>query len=345
LSGCVSVGPKGIERDRFDYVSAISESWKRETLLNLLKTRYQDAPIFLDIASVINQYSVEHELDVGLSAEIYNKGEPSFISPGVGAKGTYTDRPTITYSPLMGERFASSLLKPLPLPAILILIQSGYPADYVFWICAQSIQGLRNRKSIPMGAQPADPEFYELLELFKKLKDSGMVAIRSRTINSKETAVIFFKHPNSEASSKTLKRLIQLLELNTGILEFPVMPGSVPLNDKEINIFSRSLLQIMAEYASYIEVPDSDISEGRVYDPRRVYSGTPNPFPQLIRVHNGVEKPEQTYVAVSYRGSWFWIDDRDLHSKSMFYFLMILFSFTERGTAEQAAPVITVPTN
>ena len=55
MAGCSAVGPATIDRDRFDYVSAISESWKRQTLLNLLKTRYLDAPVFMDVASVINQ--------------------------------------------------------------------------------------------------------------------------------------------------------------------------------------------------------------------------------------------------------------------------------------------------
>ena len=54
LAGCVAVGPPTVARDRLDYVSAISESWKRQTLLNLLKTRYYDAPVFMDVASVIN---------------------------------------------------------------------------------------------------------------------------------------------------------------------------------------------------------------------------------------------------------------------------------------------------
>jgi len=44
--GCVSVGPGTIDRDRFAYTDAISESWKRQMLLNLVKIRYADAPIF-----------------------------------------------------------------------------------------------------------------------------------------------------------------------------------------------------------------------------------------------------------------------------------------------------------
>jgi hypothetical protein len=61
-------------------------------------------------------------------------------------------------------------------------------------------------------------------------------------------------------------------------------------------------------------------------------------------VRNG-KKPDDAFVAVPYRDHYFWFDDRDIHSKGMFFFLMILFSLTERGQDEQAAPVLTVPTN
>jgi hypothetical protein len=101
----------------------------------------------------------------------------------------------------------------------------------------------------------------------------------------------------------------------------------------------------MTEYASFIDVPASDISEGRVYGSKQARFGADQQFPPLINVHNSTAKPEKAYVAVSYRDRWFWIDDRDIHSKAMFYFLMTLFSFTERGESEQMMPVITVPAN
>ena len=47
LAGCASVGPPTVTRDRFDYVATISDSWKRQTLLNLLKVRYTDAPVWV----------------------------------------------------------------------------------------------------------------------------------------------------------------------------------------------------------------------------------------------------------------------------------------------------------
>jgi hypothetical protein len=39
LSGCASIGPGTVARDRFDYVTAISDSWKSQMLFNLVKLR------------------------------------------------------------------------------------------------------------------------------------------------------------------------------------------------------------------------------------------------------------------------------------------------------------------
>jgi hypothetical protein len=345
LAACAGIGPKTVARDRFDYVSAISESWKSQTLLNLLKTRYQDAPIFLDVASVIGQYALEQEVGLGVSGEIYNRGEPSFFSPEITARGRYTDRPTITYNPLMGENFARSLLKPIPIGSILLLVQSGYPIDQVLRICIQAINGLKNHFSTRVGGRKADPEFYEVLTLLRQIQMMDGISFRSTLTDKKESVVMSFREPKTEAQVLKLKRLLHLLGLQADAREFTVVYGAFPVNEKEIAILSRSMIQVMSEYASYIEVPHSDIAEGRVSVPEQKSAEAKVQFPPLIRVRNGTSKPEDAFVAVSYRKHWFWIDDRDLHSKGTFYFLMLMFSFTERGEIGRAAPIITVPTN
>jgi hypothetical protein len=67
LAGCSGIGPGTVERDRFDYVNALSDSWKKQMLLNLVKIRYLDAPVFLGVSSVISQYAVEGKIDLGVS--------------------------------------------------------------------------------------------------------------------------------------------------------------------------------------------------------------------------------------------------------------------------------------
>ena len=51
LAGCSAFGPTTIPRDRFDYSGALAESWKNQMLLNLVKMRYFDLPVYLRITS------------------------------------------------------------------------------------------------------------------------------------------------------------------------------------------------------------------------------------------------------------------------------------------------------
>lgn len=344
LAGCTGIGPQTIDRDRFDYVSAISDSWKRQTLLNLLKTRYLDAPVFMDVASVINQYALEQEVGLGVSGEIYNKGEPSFLSPEIGVRGRYTDRPTITYNPLMGENYARSVLKPIPNSAILLLAEAGYPIDDVLRTCVQTINGLDNRMGGGPALRAADPEFYELLKLLRRIQIREGIVMRARSVDGKKTLSVLFRPPDASFSAE-LKRIKQLLDLDPDAREFQVVSSSYATDRREIAILGRSILQIFSAYAAFIDVPEHHVSQGRVVASEQDSLATASGFQPLIQVHNGNTKPGNAFVSVPYRGHIFWIDDRDLHSKNMFFFLMILFSFTERGLGGQTAPVLTVPTN
>ena len=39
LAGCTHLGPKTVAGDRFDYSTAIADSWKQQTLLKIMKLR------------------------------------------------------------------------------------------------------------------------------------------------------------------------------------------------------------------------------------------------------------------------------------------------------------------
>lgn len=338
IAGCAGIGPRTVDRDRFDYISAISESWKRQTLLNLVKTRYMDAPVFMDVTSVINSYAVEAQLQAGFSWQDAPLGNIQTL----GGSGKYTDRPTISYSPLMGERFTESLMRPLPVAGILFLIQAGYSADYVFRICVQTVNGIRNRYGGRIMGQDADPDFIELIGLLRHVQRVGGLGMRVKPVGEEEAVVMFFRPSTDEVVTREVKRIREILSLDPDAMEFRVVYGSMAANTKEIAILSRSMLQILIEYASYIDVPESDAAEGRVFAPKKGGTETESLLPPLIRVRNDASKPGDAYVAVRYRDRWFWIDDRDFHSKTLFYFMMILFSLTERGGGQEA-PVITVP--
>ena len=155
FTACRSIGPQTIPKDQFDYSTAIADSWKRQMLLNIVKMRYGEPPVFLDVASVINQYSLEGSVNAGANLNAGLTGKDVY---SLGGNATWADRPTITYQPLSGDKFTRALLTPVPPDRILWLIQSGFSADFVLRLATRSINGVRNHVDMPGLQHPADPE-------------------------------------------------------------------------------------------------------------------------------------------------------------------------------------------
>ena len=98
-AGC-TIGPSTMTRDRFDYTAAVAESWKSQMLLNLVKLRYSDTPVFLDVGQIVSGYTMQSTFSA--AGSIFNTGT---IVPGVpnssiglGAQGRFNDtaRPSPT---------------------------------------------------------------------------------------------------------------------------------------------------------------------------------------------------------------------------------------------------------
>jgi len=338
LSGCASIGPETVTRDRFDYTAAISDSWKHQMLLNMVKMRYGDAPVFLDVSSVISQYQIAAQINLGAT---FNNN-PWGTSQILGGSGTYVDRPTITYSPIMGDKFARSLMSPIPPPAILSLLQTGYPVDLVFRMLVHEINGIGNRYGGEARLRPADPEFYPLLERMRKVQSAGGIGMRLKKVDKEEAALMVFRPKRDAATDSLVHDIRRTLGLDPNASDFRVVYGSVPSDDKEIAILTRSILDVIVDLSADIEVPAVHVEETRV-NPAFAERAAGEKIPSLIRIRSSSEMPKDAFVSVRYRNSYFWIDDRDLGSKRIFSFLMFVFTLVETGE-KGMAPVVTIPT-
>jgi hypothetical protein len=369
LPGCSGIGPSTIVPSRFDYTAAIGDSWKQQMLINMVKMRYGDSLVFLDVTSVISQYQVvaganwngtfnnQSESNVrtfgatGTAADpvtgAINRGATigsPFLSntQAFGVTGGYSDRPTITYVPLSGEKFTRTLMKPIPPTSILSLIQSGYPIDLVLRFCVHSVNSVRNRFGGSGRGHPADPEFYPLLERLRRIQDSSVLGLRVVKTKDMEGIVMTFGSKADPQTEEDVAYVRKALGLDPTASEFKVAFGAVAKDRNEIAMLSRSMLEIIIDLASCIEVPAAHVEEKRVNPsmPDDMVEGVP--VPPLIRVHSSRQKPADAFIAVPYRNHWFWIDDRDMRSKTIFSFMMMIFSLTDTETKE-GTPIITVP--
>jgi hypothetical protein len=235
-------------------------------------------------------------------------------------------------------------MKPIPPPGILSLIQAGYPIDLVLRACIHTINGVRNRYGGAGRPRAADPEFYPLLERLKRIQDSGAIGLRVVKTGETEGVVMTFRGKVDPALQADILFVRKTLGLDPTASDIRVVYGSVAKDDKELALLTRSVMEIIIDLGSYIDVPSEHVQEKRVNPTMPEETANGVPVPPLIRIYSSTEKPSDAFISVPYRNYWYWIDDRDLRSKSLFSFMMFIFSLTETGGAKEGAPIITVPT-
>ena len=59
------MGPDMLKVERINYNVALQNMNDEQMLLNLVRLRYRDTPIFLDVASISIQFTIEAVLEAG----------------------------------------------------------------------------------------------------------------------------------------------------------------------------------------------------------------------------------------------------------------------------------------
>lgn len=340
LTGCGGLGGPAIMRDRFDYSVAISESWKSQMLLNIVKIRYSDTPIFMDVTSVINLLGFQNTVNLAAGWSF----PPNANNQAIGGTTTWAERPTITYAPLTGEKFTRSLLTPIQPYGLISLVQSGWPVKALFRLCVKSINDMDNQSSAPGFARSEDPGFTKLLGLLEQIQKSGAVGTRIERKDKQDSAIIVFRRKEGMETKQQELEARRLMGLKPEAEEFKIIYGAVPTREGEVAILTRSIMDIIIELCSQIDVPVEHASEGRTYATSPEIGEGKGKVSPLIRVRCSKDKPSDSFIAIQNRNHWFWIDDRDRQTKNIFSFLMILLSLVETGPSPPA-PTVTVPIN
>ena len=115
-----------------------------------------------------------------------------------------------------------------------------------------------------------------------------------------------------------------------------------------LDLETRSLLQVLFFVAQGVEIPPAHRAAGVVrmtaddvgaeFDWQQVLQG-------LLKVKSasGEEPPPGAYVAVPYKGHWFYVDQTDHDSKSTFSFLLSVSRMELTSRTPAAGPVLTLP--
>lgn len=343
LAGCQHIGPGTIVDDRLPYNDAIAQSGKQQMLLNIVRTRYAEPIEFVDVPSIVSGYTLEHR-STGLASffGFPDSSPDTNFGLSLGHQRAMQDRPTISYQPQTGSTFTRNLSNPISPTLILYLIESGHPADVVFELAVESINGLRNRQYFAGQVIPADPQFITVMTTLRKAQASGHVSMRIKQSKDGKEAdlVLMIRDPEIDGELvEELNHLRKILNLSKDRKELRVVFGTLPENDGELAIRTRSVYRIITYLAIHVEVPPVHLAEGRAVNV---------PFDPVARppltIHSGCTKPCDSYASVCFQGHWFWIDHNDLISKRSMIYLKTLFALADT-TSKDAPPILTIQAN
>ncbi|HYQ45159.1 MAG TPA: hypothetical protein VER11_24400 [Polyangiaceae bacterium] len=380
--GCSQIGPATIANGRFDYNEAIVRSFDSQMLLNLVRLRYQDSILFLDLTSVVASYSREARVGASTDVDVANSSNPTAV--GLGATGgmTWSESPTISYAPLQGEDFAKRLLAPIQPSSILLLSRSGWGLERLLICTVQQLNELPNATAIG-GVAPRHVnhylEFGRVAVLLRQLQEDGFIQINTLADQPDQVAITAGPIPMDDLARKRAAEILLLLNISrstapvgeqpsklpgavnvpaasggaqppaeaTGPVNAPVPleSGGFPRNPARVMLTGRSVLGVMTFLAQQVEVPSEHLRQGLAHQALG-RDGKAFDWNQIshgmFRVHSSIERPQHAFLEVHYRGHWFFIDDTDLESKSTYTLLAQLFSL-QSASGSMQTPLLTIP--
>lgn len=344
LSGCSPrINTDAMKQNRYDFNSAVIRSWDEQMLLNLVRMRYRDNPLFLEVGNVVASQSTKISGSLGGEVDFAPQNTGAAV---VGAGREITLAPTVTYAPLQGEDFAKRMLSPIPPSTIFLLSQSGWSLERLLLCCVQTMNDVPNAVS----ASGPTPDFVPTYESFRDLSNAFRIVQRANglqlTMNKDgQSLLLTFRNTGAPNVDSAVSAIRTILRLSTDDSIYIVSPNSIRNSGNEIALTGRSLLSVMYFLSQSVHVPEAHEKMGIVTVTRDEKGNRFNwdaVIGNVMTVHSSAAPPELAAVKIPYRGAWFYIADTDLTSKTTFTLLSFLFNL-QAANKSGADPVLTYP--
>ncbi|WP_293008656.1 hypothetical protein [Nitrosomonas sp.] len=328
--------------ERINYNAALQVTNDEQLLLNLVRLHFMDSTSFIEVSSITAQSSFQSGLQGGRIAL------PS-IAPMFGITGNlgYSTQPTLVYTPLQGENFIRHLMAPLTIERLALLYHSGWDIEHLFSLCLIEINEINNISRVLYSDSISNHEIHKfdrIVKLLGKIDARGGLDLLLGS-DPNDTNPQYFLHIKSDIlKNSETQSIIQQLDLNPKQtyyrIAYPTIQTEKEPRQDTIYIRPRSVLGIMYFLSQWVEHDHGHGDDGHYVTPQFPNVGKPRDFPFSIKSQSA--RPKQAAVAVYYRNQWFYIDDADLGSKSIFSLLTQIFAL-QASPVPVTPPVLTLP--
>jgi hypothetical protein len=136
-SGCL--GPKAVRYTRLRYNEVVRDTNDEQLLINIVRLRYADSPVFIDLPNITSQFEVAGH---GNYFGGYGNQVRGPASLGFGDL-SLRDTPTLSYHPREGREIAKALLTPLSAD-LFIVVNGGANLEQLLLFSVNDINDVSN---------------------------------------------------------------------------------------------------------------------------------------------------------------------------------------------------------
>jgi hypothetical protein len=137
VSGCL--GPKAVRYTRMKYNEVVRDTNDEQLLINIVRLRYADSPVFIDLPSITSQFEVSGQ---GSYLGGYGNQDPGRASLGFGEL-SLRDTPTLSYHPREGREIAKSMLTPIS-SDLFSVVNAGADIEQLLLLAINDINDVPN---------------------------------------------------------------------------------------------------------------------------------------------------------------------------------------------------------
>ena len=368
-------GPSAMRASQLGYNDALKLSEQRELLLNLVRMRYLEAPEFLSVSGISTQMTFE----AGAAIAGETGGSVSLVKPDV--KATYSERPTLSFTPQRDQDFTRQLMTPIDLDTVYLLTNYGWGIDRVLRILARGINGRKNniaQERPKVMEQQSLQQFARAAAILGRLETRGAIKIVAETRSEALSAALPINQikPSDVLSATKEGYLFEYRKnppsyvLLGDITHYVLQVSEEAWRDNEF-VEAARILGLTPGQSAYEIEPDAievaaandelqietqsvlsalaylssavSVPDAHIKKQLARVSKRGEMLNDLLKIHVARTPFEDAYLSVPYRGYWFYTDDKDLATKRTLGLLTALFRLTFTAASEPNTPILTLP--
>lgn len=332
------LGPNKLPATRMDYNLAVQRSNNEEMLLNLIRIKYFEQPLFLQVGSIASSFSFGITGATGAAA--------------TNLSSTYSDAPTVTYTPYQGQVYAQQVLAEMDSDRFLTLYRSGWDIEFLMRVLVIRFGLIDHSYDSRTGHDTeSHARFLDTVKIISEMDDRGQIdfSIVSSGKDKRNILVMSMRF----ATAKEAKKLGQLIGVPLTLKKtehdtLVTQAWLAPVKEIELaedSTLSQSItmipfrlrggLRAMDVLSQGIEVPQALLKSKKGFDLRKQ-------FMDICNIRVTPDKPSRAYVATQYGDDWYYISDDDAHSKEAFQLMLNIFAL-QSADPPKSIPLLTLP--